>query len=211
MHLVGNLLHYKYMAEISNYIISFGYVGVALAVFAESGVLLGAFLPGDSLLFTVGLLASQGSFNIIILWTIVCTCAILGDNVGYATGNYVGAKLFTKKDSLFFRQSHVARANAFYAKHGKKAIVLARFVPIIRTFAPIIAGVAKMDYATFILFNILGGTLWGTLLLGLGYSVGNFIPGAGKYLEYIIIGIIVLSVLPLGIEYLRARRESKKT
>lgn len=198
------------MTEISNFIIGFGYLGVSLAVFAESGVFLGAFLPGDSLLFTVGLLASQGHFNIMLLWALVCVCAILGDNVGYASGKYIGPKIFTREDSLLFRQSHVTKAHAFYEKHGRKAIILARFVPIIRTFAPIIAGVAKMHYPTFMMFNIIGGILWATLLLGLGFSVGSLVPGAGKYLELIILGIIFLSVLPIIIEYFRSRTDGTK-
>ena len=194
------------MEQLSNYIIGFGYLGISLTVFAESGLFFGAFLPGDSLLFTVGLLASQGNFNVLLLWTLVSISAILGDNVGYASGKYIGPKLFTKEDSLLFRQSHVLKAHAFYEKHGKRAIILARFFPIIRTFAPIIAGVGKMHYPTFILFNIIGGLLWSTSLIGLGYSVGNLIPGAKEYLEYIILAIIFLSILPIIIEYIRARR-----
>jgi membrane-associated protein len=194
------------MEYIQDVIIGFGYVGVGAAIFAESGLFFGAFLPGDSLLFTLGLLSSQGYFNIILLWVIVVACAILGDNVGYIFGKKVGPKIFSKKDSLLFRQSHVETAKEFYDRHGKKAIVLARFVPIIRTFAPIIAGVAGMHYRTFVLFNVIGGLLWGTLMLSAGYSIGRYVPGADKYLEYIIMGIIILSVLPIAIEYLRARK-----
>ncbi len=194
------------MAELSNFIIGFGYVGVSFTLFAESGILFGAFLPGDSLLFTVGLLASQGHFHIVLLWALATISAILGDNVGYASGKYIGPKLFTREDSLLFRKSHVVRASMFYEKHGKKAIILARFVPIIRTFAPIIAGVAKMHYPTFMLFNIIGGLLWTTSLLGFGYSIGRLFPEAGKYLELIIIGIIFLSILPIAAEYLGGRK-----
>jgi len=194
------------MEELSNYIIGFGYLGVSLTVFAESGLFFGAFLPGDSLLFTVGLLASQGHFNVWLLWVLVSVCAILGDNVGYASGTYFGQKIFTREDSFFFRKSHVVKAHDFYVKYGKKAIVLARFVPIVRTFAPILAGVGKMHYPTFLLYNFIGGLLWSTSLIGLGYFVGNVIPGADKYLEYIIFGIIFLSVFPIIIEFLRAKR-----
>ena len=194
------------MEQLQNIIIGLGYAGVGGAIFAESGLFFGAFLPGDSLLFTVGLLASQGDFNIAILWSIVVVMAVLGDNVGYMFGKMVGPKIFTKEDSLLFRKSHVIKADAFYQKHGKKAIVLARFVPIIRTFAPIIAGVARMEYHTFFLFNV-GGVTWGTLLLSAGYSVGHYIPGADKYLEWIIIAIIVLSILPIAIEYYHRRKD----
>ncbi|KKU78791.1 MAG: hypothetical protein UY04_C0026G0005 [Parcubacteria group bacterium GW2011_GWA2_47_7] len=195
------------MEQLQNIIIGLGYAGVGGAIFAESGLFFGAFLPGDSLLFTVGLLASQGDFNIAILWSIVVVMAVLGDNVGYMFGKMVGPKIFTKEDSLLFRKSHVIKADAFYQKHGKKAIVLARFVPIIRTFAPIIAGVARMEYHTFFLFNVIGGVTWGTLLLSAGYSVGHYIPGADKYLEWIIIAIIVLSILPIAIEYYHRRKD----
>lgn len=195
------------MEHLQSIIIGLGYAGVGGAVFAESGLFFGAFLPGDSLLFTVGLLASQGSFNIWILWSIVVVMAILGDNVGYMFGKMVGPKIFTKEDSLLFRKSHVVSASEFYQKHGKKAIVLARFVPIIRTFAPIIAGVAEMNYKIFFAFNVIGAFIWATLLLFAGYSVGRYIPGADKYLEWIIMGIIVLSVAPLIIEYFRGRKK----
>jgi membrane-associated protein len=198
------------MEHIAQIIIGFGYVGVALAVFAESGILIGAFLPGDSLLFTAGLLASQGHFNIALLIVIVTLSAILGDSVGYYFGRRVGPALFTREDSLLFRRSHVTRAKEFYDRHGKKAIVMARFVPIVRTFAPIVAGVGNMDYKTFIAYNVWGGILWGTLLLLLGFGVGSSIPNAGAYLEWIIMGIIVLSILPLAIEYLRQRAKDKK-
>ena len=195
------------MEHLQNIIIGFGYVGITLTIFAESGLFFGAFLPGDSLLFTLGLLASQGLFHIGLLWALVVIAAILGDNVGYWFGKKVGGKIFTKDDSFFFRKSHARRAEEFYLRHGKKAIVMARFVPIVRTFAPIIAGVGNMDYRTFLTYNILGGVLWATLLLGAGYFVGRLIPGAGDYLEYIIIGIIVLSVLPIAIEYWRSRKK----
>jgi membrane-associated protein len=199
------------MESLSDMIIGFGYVGVTLAVFAESGVFIGAFLPGDSLLFTLGLLASQGHFSIVLLWVLVVVAAILGDNVGYATGHYFGPKIFSKEDSLLFRKSHVLQAHHFYERHGKKALILARFVPVVRTFTPILAGVAGMHRGVFMLYNMIGGLLWGTLLLGLGYSVGRFIPGADAYLEAIIIAIIIISVLPIALEYLRAKRGNQES
>ncbi|OGZ04848.1 MAG: hypothetical protein A2845_05140 [Candidatus Lloydbacteria bacterium RIFCSPHIGHO2_01_FULL_49_22] len=195
------------MEYLQGVIIGFGYAGVGGAIFAESGLFFGAFLPGDSLLFTVGLLASQEHFNIAILWAIVVTMAILGDNVGYMFGKMVGKRIFTKEDSFFFRKSHVLKAQTFYEAHGKKAIVMARFVPIIRTFAPIVAGVAHMEYHTFFAFNVIGGVLWGTLLLFSGYFVGQYVPNAGHYLEWIIIAIILLSILPIAIEYYRVRKK----
>lgn len=195
------------MEYLQGLIIGFGYAGVGSAIFAESGLFFGAFLPGDSLLFTVGLLASQEHFNIAILWAIVVVMAVLGDNVGYMFGKMVGKRIFTKEDSFLFRKSHVMKAQAFYEVHGKKAIVMARFVPIIRTFAPIVAGVAHMEYRTFFAFNVIGGALWGTLLLFSGYFAGQYIPNADHYLEWIIVAIILLSVLPIAIEYYRARKK----
>ncbi len=204
---MANITYTLFVEYLQNIIIGFGYAGVGATVFAESGLFFGAFLPGDSLLFTVGLLASKGSFNIAIMWVIVVVMAILGDSVGYAFGKMVGPKIFTKEDTFLFRKSHVVRAELFYKKYGKKAIVLARFVPIIRTFAPIVAGVAHMEYRTFLAFNIIGGVLWGTLLLFAGYFAGQYIPNADHYLEWIIMGIIVLSVLPIAVEYYRARKK----
>ena len=194
------------MERIQNIIIGLGYLGVFGAIFAESGIFIGAFLPGDSLLFTVGLLASQGFFNIAILIPVAALMAILGDNVGYHFGRVVGPKIFTREDSFFFRKSYVAKTKAFYGKYGRKTIILARFVPIVRTFAPILAGVGKMDYRTFFLFNVIGGIVWTAGILGAGFLLGNFIPGIDRYLEWIILGIVFLSVLPILFEWLGARR-----
>lgn len=194
------------MERIQNIIIGLGYIGVFGAIFAESGIFLGAFLPGDSLLFTVGLLASQDYFNIAILIPVAALMAILGDNVGYHFGRVVGPKIFTREDSFFFRKSYVEKTKAFYERHGKKTIILARFVPIVRTFAPILAGVGKMEYRAFFLFNVIGGIAWTAGMLGAGFVLGNLIPGIGRYLEWIILGIVFLSVLPIIFEWLRARR-----
>src|SRR3989338_2670613 len=148
-----------------------GLLGVFAIVFAESGLFFGFFLPGDSLLFTAGLLASQGHFNVFILWIGATLCAIAGDSVGYAFGRRVGPRLFTKEDSFFFHKDHIHRTEAFYEKHGKKTIILARFVPIVRTFAPILAGIGSMEYRTFLSFNVAGGVLWSTLLIFLGFGL----------------------------------------
>ena|SRR3989338_1071817 len=194
------------MEYVSEVIIGFGYLGIFGAVFAESGFFLGAFLPGDTLLFTVGLLASQDYFDMKILLPLAALCAILGDNFGYYFGRKVGPKIFTREDSFLFRRSHVQKTKAFYDRHGKKTIILARFVPIIRTFAPILAGVGGMEYKTFFLFNVIGGVGWTAGMLLAGYILGNFIPGLERYLEWIILGIIALSVSPFFIEWWRSRR-----
>lgn len=198
------------MEAIQNVIIGFGYVGVTLAVFAESGIFVGAFLPGDSLLFTLGLLASQGHFDIAILLGLTIVAAITGDTVGYRFGRYVGPKIFSREDSFFFRRSHVEKTRAFYERHGKKTIILARFVPIVRTFAPILAGVGGMEYRTFLSYNVIGGIGWCTSMLGAGYLLGNMFPGIDRYLEWIIFGIIGLSVLPIAIEFWRGWRADRR-
>lgn len=184
-----------------------GLVGVVLIVFAESGLFFGFFLPGDSLLFTAGLIASQGTLNIWWLVILSALAAILGDSVGYAFGRRVGPALFSREDSFFFHKKHAERAKAFYDKHGKKTIILARFVPIVRTFAPIVAGIGNMAYRTFVSFNIVGGVAWTLLLTLSGYFLGRVFPSTEKYLNVIIILIIALSLVPLLIEWLRERRK----
>ena len=182
--------------DLSTFIQTIGYLGISLIVFVESGLFFGFFLPGDTLLFTAGLLASQGYFNISILILIIGIAAVLGDQVGYWFGYKVGPKIFVRDDSLFFKKKHVHTAEVFYAKYGKKAILLARFLPIVRTFIPILAGVGKMSYKDFVLYNIIGGALWGGSITLLGYFLGQRIPGIEKYLLPILLLIIFVSVLP---------------
>lgn len=186
-----------------------GYIGVSLIVFAESGLFFGFFLPGDSLLFTAGLLASQGYFNFFILLFCVIVCAIVGDSVGYWFGSVVGPKLFTKEDSFFFNKKHITRAKVFYDTHGPKALVLARFIPIVRTFVPIVAGVAQMKYSIFITYNIIGGIGWGVSLTSLGYFLGTRIPNIDTYLLPIVLAIIVISFIPVVIEVVKEKRKVK--
>lgn len=185
-----------------------GYLVVFGFVFAESGLLIGFFLPGDSLLFTAGFLASQGFLHIWALVLGACFFAILGDSVGYAFGRRVGPRLFIREESWLFKPSHLIKAKAFYEKHGKKTIILARFMPIVRTFAPIVAGIGEMHYGTFISYNVIGGVAWGAGLSLLGYFLGNAIPDVDKYLLPIIAGIIVISILPPIIGYLRERKKT---
>lgn len=187
-------------------ITTLGLVGVFAIVFAESGLFFGFFLPGDSLLFTAGLLASQGHFNVILLWAGTTLCAIAGDSVGYAFGKRIGPKLFTKEDSFFFHKDHIHRTEAFYERHGKKTIILARFVPIVRTFAPILAGIGQMKYRTFLLFNVVGGVLWSTVMIFLGFGLGSVVPNLDRYLLPIVLGIIVLSFVPIVIEWIKHKK-----
>ena len=182
-----------------------GYIGLFAIVFAESGLFFGFFVPGDSLLFTAGLLASQGLLNIWLLASLMTLGAILGDSVGYWFGKKVGPKIFTREDSFFFNKRHIKRTEAFYAKYGPKAVVLARFVPVVRTFTPILAGVGMMPYGLFLRYNIIGGVLWGTGVTLLGYFLGSAIPSAEQYLLPIILGIIAVSFIPIIREVIHAR------
>lgn len=200
-----NILEPKQLVE------SLGYWGGHLAiwsiVFAESGLMIGFFLPGDSLLFAAGFLASQNYLNIFVLVIGCFICAVVGDNVGYATGKHFGHKLFSRDDSMFFHKNHILKAQEFYDKHGKKTILLARFLPVIRTFAPIVAGIGKMDYATFFKFNLLGGLVWTSGMSVLGFVLGKSIPNADQYLLPISLAIVVISVIPSLLHLLPERKK----
>ena len=187
-----------------------GYIGIFIIIFAECGVLLGIFLPGDSLLFTAGFLASQGKLDLALLMLICFAGAVLGDNFGYAFGRRAGPAIFKKEDSFFFHKKHLERAARFYDAHGGKTIILARFMPIIRTFAPILAGVGRMNYKVFIIYNLVGGALWAIGLTGLGYFLGSTIPGVDRYLFPIVLLIIIVSMLPGIIATLRSYIRKKK-
>lgn len=182
-----------------------GAVGIIAIVFAESGLFFGFFLPGDSLLFTAGLVASQGYLNFWVILIGTMIAAIAGDSVGYATGRHFGPKLFTQEESWFFKKQYIEHTKNFYQKYGKKTIILARFVPVVRTFAPVLAGVGQMDYKTFLSYNIIGGIGWTASMLGLGYVLGAFIPNIDRYILPIVFVIIVVSLIPTALEYYRAR------
>lgn len=189
----------------------FGLWGLLLIVFAESGLLIGFFLPGDSLLFTTGLLITTNKLDT-PLWlacVLICLAAILGDQAGYLFGKKVGPALFNRPDSRLFKQENVTKAHEFFEKHGPKSLVLARFVPIVRTFTPIIAGVSGMRYRSFITFNIIGGVLWGAGVTLLGAWLGKH-EFVHKNIEAILVGIVLISVIPIVIEFLRARSKGKK-
>ncbi len=182
-----------------------GYVGIFAIIFAESGLLIGFFLPGDSLLFTAGFLASLNPpvFSLPVLLVGFFLAAVIGDSVGYAFGRRVGVKLFQRENSLLFDKKNILRAQAFYEKHGGKAIVLARFIPIVRTFAPIVAGIGTMHYPRFLAFNLVGGLLWAVGVTLAGYFLGSAIPDIDRYLLPIVILIVLLSVAPAALHLLR--------
>ena len=184
----------------------FALLAIFLIVFAESGLFFGFFLPGDSLLFTAGLLSATGIIPFMPLLICSFVAAVLGDNVGYWFGHKVGPKIFAREDSRFFKKHHLVAAQQFYEKHGSKTIVLARFVPFVRTFAPIVAGAANMPYKTFMTYNLLGGLIWGVGLTSLGYFLGN-IPFVKTHYELIIILIVVASIVPVALHLLKDFRK----
>jgi membrane-associated protein len=185
---------------------TFGMLGILAIVFVESGLLIGFLLPGDSLLFTAGLLSANDKLP--DLWVLLVTiplAAIAGDQVGYAIGRKGGPAVFKRPDSRFFREEYVERSREFFDRYGARTIVIARFVPIVRTLAPVMAGASRMDYRTFVLFNVIGGIAWGVSITTLGYFLGQ-VEFVHDNLEPIILGIVALSVLPIAVELLRARR-----
>lgn len=187
------------MFDAVNIIKTVGYLGLFAIVFAESGLFIGFFLPGDSLLFTAGFLASQGYGNAAVIVAICFAAAVAGDSFGYWFGKRAGPRIFTREDGLFFKKAYVERIRAFYSRHGGKALIFARFIAVIRTFAPIFAGVGNMPYAVFLSYNIVGGFLWAGGLVGLGFMLGSIVPGIDGYLLPIIAGIIIVSSLPSAI------------
>ncbi|MDF6043177.1 VTT domain-containing protein [Streptomyces sp. JH14] len=189
----------------------FGLLGVLVIVFAESGLLIGFFLPGDSLLFTTGLLVTTGKLHT-PLWLVcilVALAAVIGDQVGYLFGRKVGPSLFKRPDSRLFKQENVEKAHDFFEKYGPKSLILARFVPVVRTFTPIIAGVSRMNYRSFITYNIIGGVLWGVGVTLLGAGLGR-IDFVHENIEAMLVLIVLISVVPIAIEFLRARSKAKK-
>jgi membrane-associated protein len=204
---ISHLLHKIY--DVEGLIRTGGPLLVCIIVFVETGFFVGFFLPGDSLLVTAGVFASAGSISLPWLLLPVMLCAIVGDQIGYWIGRAAGASLYRREDSFFFRRSHLQRAHDFYEKYGGKTVILARFVPIIRTFCPPVAGAAGMPYARYLTYDIFGGVFWvGSMILG-GYLLGRSVPNIGQRIHYIIAVVIFLSILPAIISILRERRATK--
>ena len=187
-----------------------GYAVLIFVVFAETGLAAGFFLPGDSLLVVAGLFAAKGDLNIAILLGSLFVAAVVGDAVGYYSGAKLGPRIFTRQKSLLFRPSHLQKAHAFYEKYGGKTIIIARFVPIVRTFAPIVARAAQMSYRKFAAYNIVGGFLWVFSMLLTGYFLGSLIPNLDRHIEKVVIIVVALSLMPPVIEYLKSRREKAR-
>lgn len=182
-----------------------GYALLAAIVFAETGLLVGLFLPGDSLLFTVGVVAGAGKLNIVEICALLTFASVLGDQSGYFLGYRTGPRIFSRRDSRFFKQEYVTRTQAFFARHGGKTLIYAKFVPIVRTFAPFMAGVGRMPYARFLSFNIFGGVGWVLSMTLAGYYLGG-VPLIRRNFEKVVLVIVLVSVLPLLLQVLRARR-----
>jgi len=187
----------------------YGYAALFFIVFSETGLLIGFFLPGDSLLFTVGVVAGAGKLNIVAINILLMLAAVVGDGVGYALGRRAGPHVFNRPDSRFFKQEHLRKTHAFYEKHGGKTIIYARFVPIIRTFAPFVAGVAEMNYLRFLSFNIFGGIGWVFSLTMLGYWLGT-VPLVRRHFDKAVLLIIFVSLLPIIIHFLKAKLASRR-
>jgi len=181
-------------------------------VFAETGLFVGFFLPGDSLLFTAGLFCATGILQIhpLLLVAFIIFAAVTGNMVGYSFGKKVGILLFKRKSGFFFRQEHLVAAHEFYLKHGKKTIILSRFLPIVRTFAPIVAGIVKLDYHKFFIYSLIGAFFWVSSLVLTGYFMGEYIPQTQEYLEYIVIFLIVVTSIPFLYNYIRKKIEKRR-
>ncbi len=208
METLKEWLSYLYDAQKLKDLVIYGsYPALMAIVFAETGLLVGFFLPGDSLLVTAGILAGQELLSAPLLMVVLSIAAIVGDTVGYSIGYRTGPLIFKKPKSLLFDPEHINRAHRFYEKYGGKTIILARFLPLIRTFAPVVAGVGRMNYMKFVFYNIFGGIGWVVSMISVGYFLGS-IPGVDKYLHIIIILVIVISFIPGAIEYIKEKKKS---
>lgn len=209
MEIVNFIIHFdEYLKVIINSLGPITYVILFLIVFAETGLVVTPFLPGDSLLFAVGALSKTTSLNFFFAYVTLLAAAIIGDTVNYWIGNKIGPRVFAKENSRVFKKEYLEKTREFYEKHGGKTIILARFVPIVRTFAPFVAGVGEMRYSTFISYNVVGAFIWVTSLMGLGYIFGS-IPYVEKNFEYVVIGIVLFSLFPMAFEYISHKRKPK--
>jgi membrane-associated protein len=202
-------MEHLYGVDIQSLVSAAGYIGLFAIVFAESGVFIGAFLPGDSLLFTAGLFAAQGYFSVPLLIAVFTIAAILGDSFGYWFGKRMGEPMRTWKDTWYFKKEYLKKTEEFYKKHGKKTLVIARFTPVVRTFAPILAGAGQMHYGTFLTYNVVGALLWATSMTLGGFAFGNLIPDPDKYLLPVIAIIVLVSLSPALYAFIQSYRRER--
>lgn len=209
MEIIDFILHVDiYLESVIALFGAWAYAIIFLVLFAETGLVIAPILPGDSLLFAVGVLAGGGFLKIGVAYSIMIAAAILGDTVNYWIGHHVGPKVFYKDNARFFKKEYLEKTREFYEKHGGKTVIIARFLPIIRTFAPFVAGIGKMHYGTFFMYNVVGAFVWVTSFTSIGYFFGG-LPFVKENFEYIVIGIVLASFIPMGIEYIRYKREPK--
>lgn len=208
MEFLKEILHQVY--DVKGLVMWAGYVGLVAIVFAETGLLVGFFLPGDSLLVTAGLFAATGNLDIIFLNLLLIPSAILGNIAGYWIGHKSGPRLFKKEQSLLFRKDYLIKTKVFYEKHGASTMIITRFMPILRTFAPIVAGIGGMDYKKFMLYNVIGAVTWVLSLTLVGFYLGRLIPGIENHIEKVIIIVVFLSLLPAIIKFLKHRLQKRK-
>jgi membrane-associated protein len=206
MEFLWDLFHRIY--DVESLVRVGGVVGLAVIVFTETGLLIGFFLPGDSLLVTAGLFAARGDLELVPLLLALSVAAVAGDTVGYNIGARAGPKLFTRPDSLLFNRKHLITTREFYERHGPFTIVIARFVPIIRTFAPVVAGIGAMEYRRFISYNVIGGVGWVCSMILGGYFLGQMVPNIHQHIDKVIVIVIALSLLPAAIKFAREKMKS---
>lgn len=206
MHALLDLFHR--LTNVRELITWGGYVGLTLVIFAETGLLVGFFLPGDSLIVTAGLFAALGQFDVYLLGLLLSVASIVGNTVGYGIGRVTGQALYARPDSLLFKRKHLLRAHEFYERHGGATVLIARFMPIVRTFVPVVAGVANMNVRRYTVFNLIGGLVWIWGMLFTGYFLGRYIPGIDRHIDVVIMAVIVLSLLPGAVAWFRARRRA---
>lgn len=206
LKLVDFILHIDH--HLAQLIAQYGtatYLILFTIIFLETGFVVTPFLPGDSLLFAAGAFAAQGSFDVFMLWGLLFTAAVLGDNVNYWIGRYIGPRVFDFEDSRFFKRAHLEKTGAYFEKYGGKTLVMARFMPIVRTFAPFVAGIGRMSYPRFLAFSVLGGFLWMSIFIFGGYFFGN-LPAVQKNFKLVILAVIAVSLLPMVIEFIKHKR-----
>ena len=208
MEFLKEILHQIY--DVKSLVMWAGYIGLVAIVFAETGLLIGFFLPGDSLLVTAGLFAATGDLNIIFLNLLLIPAAILGNITGYWIGNKAGPKLFKREQSLLFRKDYLIKTKVFYEKHGASTMIITRFMPILRTFAPIVAGIGGMDYKKFMLYNVIGAVAWVVSMTLIGFYLARLVPGIENHVEKVIIIIVFLSILPAIIKFLKHKLQKRK-
>ncbi|MGH7669787.1 MAG: DedA family protein [Gemmatimonadaceae bacterium] len=206
MHELVDLFHR--LTNVRELIAWGGYVGLTAVIFAETGLLVGFFLPGDSLIVTAGLFAALGQFDVYLMGLLLFVASIIGNTSGYYIGKLTGHALYARPDSLLFKRKHLLKAHEFYERHGGATVLIARFMPIVRTFVPVVAGVAEMNMRRYTVFNIVGGLLWIWGMLFIGYVLGRYIPGIDRHIEVVIMAVIVVSLLPGAIAWMRARRKA---